>query len=236
MASTIGIFDSSDLTNQLFLLWEKRHQQLENERLQPYADLLLDTIVWPHCLLSKNDIVESLKTTCRTADFKEQLSVPIWYFSHVFDYPRNAYYPGSISHDYALRRGDKAAQKVQFIHEMGLRQYLSVQDEDECPTLQPATIWSIVKKTDFCDQLAARFGRSFTVTLSSQVPVDHELSPDETFCSNAMMLKLNFFPHGLTELQQKKRGDFEEAFADRGRRTLRPGEKLIFWEGERYVH
>ncbi len=236
MASTTGIFDSFELTTQLACLWEKRHQQLENERLQPYADLLLDTIVWPHCLLNKNDILNSLKATCSTADFKEQLSVPIWYFSHVFDYPHRAAVPGGPSHEYALQRGDKAAQKVQFIHEMGLRQYLSVQDEDECPTLQPATIWSIVKKTDFCHQLAARFGRSFTVTLENRVPVEHELSPDETFCSNAMTLKLNFFPYGLTELQQKKRDDFEETFSDRRRRTLLPCEKLIFWVGGPYVH
>jgi hypothetical protein len=231
-STTTGIFEGGEMSSELFSTWIKRKEQITRERLQPYADLLLDNIVWPSILAKKAEIFSSLKAKCGTANHASELSVPIWSFSHVHEYPRGAAPPGGPPHAYALERGDAVAQRVQKIHQNGWHQWLSVEDEDEYPVLERAFTWDIMRKTDFCEQLAIRFGTDFRVSVIPQAFKTEKDPSGETYHHREVNLSLGYFPFGLPEYHQKSRGEFLEAFAGRQRRTLRSGEKLTYWAGE----
>jgi hypothetical protein len=62
---------------------------------------------------------------------------------------------------------------------------------------------------------------------------DEYTPPDcDSFYAYNMSLKLNFFPYGLPKHHLEKQTAYLAASADRTRRTLRPGERLITWVGE----
>ena len=232
MASTQGIFETYAMNTELAELWNKRKAALETERLQPYADLLLDNIVWPSILSRKDAIFADLKAKCSEARAAHQLSVPIWSFSHVFDYPRHGYEVGGPPHEYALERGDKDALKRQQIYELGLRQWLSVEDPYQMDVLAPATAWQIIKKTDFCEQLAIRFGCLYTVSVKTGESEEHTDPSGEQYFSQRVSLYLNVFPNGLPLPLEAKLVAFNQKLALRERRVLKAGEKLIYWVGE----
>lgn len=219
MATTRGIFDTFEMNNQLTTTWQKRKAEVEAERLQPYADLLLDNIVWPSILAQKDAIFASLKEKCETSTEKMQLCVPVWTFSHVYTDPY-------VKVGLAL-----STERERYIYEMGLRQFLRVEDHEEFTTLRQRNILDIVKKTKFCQQLAKRFGRSYIITVSPSTLQEHIDSSGASFYSQTMALKLNFFPYGLPEALAEKRREYESAGPPLTR-LLQAGEKLIYWCGE----
>jgi hypothetical protein len=232
MASTTGIFEGGEMSSELFSSWIRRKEEVTRERLQPYADLLLDNVVWPSILAKKDELFSSLKAKCGTANHVSELSVPIWSFSHVHEYPRGAALPSGPPHAYALERGDAVAQRVEQIHQNGWHQWISVEDEDEYPILVRAFTWDIVRKTDFCEQLAIRFGSDFRVSV---IPLAFTMETDpsgQSFYRREVTLSLGYFPFGLPDYHQKSRAKFQEAFELRARRSLRAGEKLTYWLGE----
>jgi hypothetical protein len=233
MASSTGIFDDITTSMELFSSWTKRKATLDRERLQPYADLLLDNIVWPSVLTKKDSILAELKEKISKADHPSKLSVNVWTFSHVHDYPRRAAPVGGPAHAYDLERGDEDALRVKQVHENGWRQWMEVLDQNEYPTLYQTIIWDIVRKTDFCEQLAIRFGEKFRVSV---VGIRHQEETDpsgETYSRSQYALSLGYFPFGLPDYHAKSRQTFLDSLRERERRTLKPGEKLVFWGGER---
>lgn len=232
MATTRGIFDDFTTSTELFSAWAKRKATLDRERLQPYADLLLDNIVWPSILIRKDHLLSELKGKISTATHPSQLSVNVWTFSHVHDYPRGIPPVPSIGHGHLLSRGDERAKKAQQIHENGWRQWMEVLDEEEYPTLYQNIIWDIVRKTDFCEQLAIRFGENFRISVVGLVGGEETDPSGETYNRSQVALSLGYFPFGLPDNHTKTRKTFLKELRERERRVLKAGEKLVFWEGE----
>lgn len=242
MEPTIGIFDLNNRNCILGSTWERHYREMETERLQPYADLLLDYVIWPDILARKDGIFADLKKKCSTAANVQQLSVPFFHFSHVSDYPRKpGMVVGSHAHTYALEGGDKDALRVQQIHDNGWRPWMVLQEleEDDDPEdylngsslINSSLLISVIKKTDFCQQLAVRFGRNYWVTLEkSGFEVERDPSGDE-FYRKKMALHLNYFPSGLTEYYQNKKDEFLDKLSARERRVLKQRERFVYWNG-----
>jgi hypothetical protein len=218
--------------DNLWAIWHKRADEVARERLQPYSDLLLENIVWPHVLANKADILARLKEKCATAQEAYELHVPIWSFSHVHDYPRRIPPVPSIGHGILLERGDEQAKKAQMIHENGWRQWVNVEDADEMGVLQQATIWHIIKKTNFCAALAARFGFNFWTSLSPKEVIEETDPSGVPFARYTYSLNLCFFPHGLTQRLKKQQDEFFRMRGEKAERVLLPGEKMTLWLGE----
>jgi hypothetical protein len=239
MAFPSGVFDTVDVSSDLFSTWMRRRTEVEVERHQPYADLFLDEVLWPELLMKKDSILAALKEKCATATRPEELKVPIWSFSHVRDYPKKPWEDvGSPHHHFALQHGDKSALRVQQIHDNGWHPTLVLQfdDEDETTILSRMTLYNVIKKTDFCHQLALRFGGNFVVSLVTDGVDGEETDPSgDSFIRHKMSLELNYFPRDLPEYHQKKRQSFIEKFSLRVRRTLSHGEKLVYWKGEEVI-
>jgi hypothetical protein len=234
MAFVHGIFDESEVTTNNLSTWIKRKAQVEADRLQPYADILLDELVWPTMMEKKDSIAAQLKEKCETATEAWQIEVPIWTFNHCFDYPKRAAQPGTVAHGILLERGDENAKKTQQIYERGWHQWMEVRERDEddadYPALPYQTIWQVVKKTHFLDELALRFGRDYRVTASTS-PIYADGGDGELLYS-VVTLKLNYFPFGLPDYHLKSQTAVREKLAVKERRILLLNEKLNFWRGE----
>lgn len=215
MAATIGIFDMFQQSNELYNTWEQHKQEEERKRLQPLADLLLDNIVWPSILDNKAEIFEALQTKCRAATHATELQVPVWSFSHVADYPRLG------------TNLDRARE----IKENGWRQMVSVHAEDSMGPPSGATVWKVIKKTDFCSELAKRFGRDYTINTLTSDYVEETDSTGAVYYHYTVHLMLNYFPYGLTDYHREAKERFEE-IGWRLRRSLMPGEKFTLWCSE----
>lgn len=219
MANTIGIFDNFEQSNDLFNTWMQHKQMEEHKRLQPLADLLLNTIVWPSILAKKADIFASLQAKCRAAKHASELQVPVWSFSHVADYPR----PG--------KNTDRAFE----IDENGWRQQVAIYSANTMGPISWAPVWNVVKKTDFYHQLAERFGRDFTISTMTTDGVEETDSTGAVYYRHTVYLMLNYFPYGLPEYHKEVRQKFEEA-ASPLRRSLMPGEKFALWRSTAEGH
>jgi hypothetical protein len=218
MATTTGIFDSLDLSNDLFNIWQQRKGEVEAERLQPLADLLLDNIVWPSILEKKAEIFADLQDKCRTAKHATELQVPVWSFFNVNDYPRYGNNP------------DRAYE----INENGWRQQLALYGPHSLRPLIQAPLWSIVKKTNFCEQLAVRFGKEFTIRTLSTDAVEETDPTGETYYRHTVQLMLNYFPSGLPDYHKETRRKFKAASS--ARRSLELGEKVALWRSTAEGH
>lgn len=246
MASSIGIFDLNDRSDQLAITWARHYAEVEAERLQPYADLFLDLVVWPDILRQKDEIFASLKEKCSTAKKPHELKVPIFSFNHVYEYPKRFGMPASgPAYAYAVSEGDKDALRVRQIHDNGWRPWMVLQQIDEEGDLEDylsgvaliswSSLMAVVKKTDFCQQLAARFGRNYWVNVESEgFNWETDLS-GESFSRHTISLQLNYFPYGLPDHYQEKKEKFMDKMAARERRVLGRGEKFIYWNGQKNI-
>ena len=240
MASPSGIFNTIEVNSDLFSTWMRRQAELTTLRHQPYPDLFLDQVLWPQLLSKKDAILAALKEKCATAERPSDLSVPLWSFSHVFQERKSPLEGevGSAWHHLALERGDKSAQRLQQIYENGWHPTLMllVDDEDSGMILEKVTLYNTIKKTDFCHQLAARFGNNFVVSLFTE-EVQLEMDPSgQTFRRPTFSLRLHYFPWGLPAHHEQKRSAFVEKFALRERRKLMAGEKLVFQKGKATIY
>jgi len=230
MASTTGIFENPTLSMELYSTWNKRRQELERKRLQPYSEILLDNIVWPEVLEKKDEILAALKEKCATAEHRNSLFVSIWTFNHVLDYPRGAAPVGTIGHGIQMQEGNQNAYRAKQIRDGGWSETICVDEdtEDGYYLLYTEPIYNIINKTDFCAALSQKFGSSFWVTLS----VKERIAVDgEGFTRFVFSLNLHYFPNGLHPVYKKKRDDFLAAADARTRRLLCEGEKLVHWKG-----
>lgn len=222
MATTTGIFDNFEQSNELFNTWLQHKQEEEQKRLQPLADLLLDKIVWPSVMAKKADIFASLQAKCREAKYATELQVPVWSFFHVADYPR----PG--------KNTDRAFE----IDENGWRQQVAIYSANTMGAIAWAPVWNVVKKTDFYHQLAVRFGRDFTINTMTTDGVEETDSTGSTYYRHTVHLMLNYFPYGLPEYHKEARQKFEATSPLRC--SLMPGEKFALWrstaEGHHFVY
>ena len=218
MASFQGIFNALDINGDLFATWMKRKDELEAERYQPYADLLLDSVVWPELSAKSDEILASLKEKCATATGPSDLNVPIWSFSYVPDFPKN----GGVYDGYAGVARLEEIQRNNWHHTMTVKE-----QEDDDEVLQQISLLNVVKKTDFCNQLAVRFGTNFWVTTRSAVTWETDPS-GASWMRHTHSLMLNYFPWGLPEHYQKRHTAFVAKFATRDRRVLSQTEYLIF--------
>jgi hypothetical protein len=223
MATTTGIFDCFEQSTDLLNTWMQHKQEEEQKRLQPLADLLLDTIVWPSILAKKADIFASLHAKCRTAKQASELQVPVWSFFHVADYPR----PG------------KNVSRAFEIDENGWRQQVAIYGADSLGAISWAPVWNVVNATDFYHQLAERFGGNFTISTTTTDGVEETDSTGAVYYRHTVHLMLNYFPYGLPYYHKERRQKFEEA-ASPLRRSLMPGEKFALWrstaEGHHFVY
>ena len=234
MAFSTPIFDDYEISSVLTQAWMKRKAEVEAERLQPYADILLESEVLPYVLKRKSIIFAAMKDKCETATHPSELEVPIWSFNHTFDVPKGMRWAAQTNAAAAEERGDPDALKVQQIHKNGWLHTMKVMaedtDYDEVTALWPESLWSIIKKTDFLNQLALNFGRSYRVSLS---PEDYWVSaPDGTqYCRTEFTLMLNFYPTGLPKNLSDAQNAFVEKISVRERRGLAAGESLVIWRG-----
>lgn len=230
MAST-GIFETNEFDGILFEAWNNRKKQIDRERLQPYADLLLLQVILPHIQGCKNLLFQELKEKCEKALHPSELFTTIWSFNHVHDYPKNALGPWGPPHAFALERGDEQAQKVEQIHVNGWRQYVSVEDEDGGWMLPPRTVYDIVKKTDLLQQLALFFGRNFRVSMSPPEVFTVKAPNGEEYSRSKISLHLHAYPYGLPKHFREHQKQHLEAFGKRGYRHLTMEDVFIFWRG-----
>ena len=229
MASSIGIFDDWQVTTELSSTWSARKDQLEKERFQPYADLLLDNIVWPQILQKKDAILAELKQKCSTSFHPSELCVPIWSFNDTNDFTHT-----SNSFDRAGQR--KMLERAEQIHENGWRQTLEMLNVESSVLLRQP-IARIIKKTDFLEQLATLFGGSFRVVSRPSDFIQETDPSGEEYYRFTVTLYLQYFPNGLLKHFKKIRAKHLEEFAGRDRQTLGGWDKLIFSakEGEETV-
>ncbi len=223
MNSPRGIFDSL-ASLQLSPTWRKRKDVLEAKRYQPYADLLLDKVVWPQVYAASDEIAASLLDKCSAANATYELFVPIWSFNHVPTFSTERRWTllyDSPSIIYRARGGEKEALCIQKIHTNNWLHWMEVnvlddgEDSDECG-LPRESIDRVIRKSDFLEQLAVRFGRNFRcalVTKTSQLE-------DDTFCRCEMEIQLHYYPSGLPPHFEQKREEHIKATAERTRRTL----------------
>jgi hypothetical protein len=163
-------------------------------------------------LAKKDRIFTDLKAICSSAKHAMELQVPVWSFSHVYDYPSRGTNP-ERSHE---------------IDESGWREQVAFHGAASMRPLISAPIWTIMKKTNFCDQLAVRFGPNFTISTSPRDAVEMTDSTGETYYRHTVYLMLNYFPNGLPAYHQETRKKFEERVLH-ARRTLLSGQKIVVW-------
>jgi hypothetical protein len=128
MNSSVGIFDTL-VERQLTGTWLKRKAELDRQKYQPYADLLLDEVVWPEVYATSDEIAASLTAKCSTASAPSELFVPIWSFNHADFHSKNRIL-SSLHHspytESLARMGNKDALFIQKIHQNNWLQWLEV--------------------------------------------------------------------------------------------------------------
>lgn len=228
MNSSVGIFDTL-VERQLTGTWLKRKADLDRQKYQPYADLLLDEVVWPEVYAKSDEIAASLTAKCSTASAHSELFVPIWSFNHVNFRSKNRILSPLHDSPYTenlARMGNKDALFIQQVHQNKWLQWLEVnlkgaaQWEEE-RVLYRESIERVIRKSDFLEQLAVKFGRNFRCTL---VPKQHH-RVDENYWAE-MEIQLHFFPKGLPDHHAKRRQEHLRSVAERERRTLAANEAL----------
>jgi hypothetical protein len=228
MNSSVGIFDTL-VERQLTGTWLKRKAELDRQKYQPYADLLLDEVVWPEVYATSDEIAASLTAKCSTASAPSELFVPIWSFNHADFHSKNRILSPLYNSPYTenlARMGNKDALFIQQIHQNNWLQWLEVnlkgaaQWEDE-HVLYRESIERVIRKSDFLEQLAVKFGSNFRCTLV--VKQHHRV--DENYWAE-MEIQLHFFPKGLPEHHAKRRQEHLSSVSKRQRRTLSCSETL----------
>jgi hypothetical protein len=224
MASTS--FFSGEERDELVSLWEKRNEENQRARYQPYADLLLENFVWPKILKNKAKILEDLKENCRTATHPSELSIPIWSFNNVQTPPPSWNRVGGPSHYYAMQRNDKDALLAQWIYENGWNQVLKL-DNDGMIELPMASLYPIIQKSNFLEELGARFGAEFKVVMrTSQFFTEANPSGQHVYRTEKT-LYLQYFPRGLPEPFQKLRAAHLKSELTRSKKVLKEGDILM---------
>ena len=157
----------------------------------------------------KAQIFSDLKTVCRTATHAVNLRVPVFTFNHVHDYPRNG----------------KNPERTDEINENVWHQQVAFHGGGSVMPLIWAPIWTLVKKTSFCEQLAERFGADFTISTLTASALEETDPMGETYYRQRVELMLNYFPNGLPSYQQEQRKKFNERILH-ARQVLLPGQCL----------
>jgi hypothetical protein len=224
MASTS--FFNCEERMELVGLWEKRNEENQRARYQRYADLLLENFVWPKILKNKASILEELKENCRTATHPSELSVPIWSFNNVQTLPPSWKRLGSSSHYYALQSKDKDALLTQWIYENGWNQVMKLENEGilELPI---ASFYPIIQKSNFLEELGARFGAEFRVVMRTSQLFTETHSSGEKLYRDEKTLYLQYFPRGLPEPFQKLREAHLKSELTRSKKVLKEEDMLV---------
>lgn len=181
-------------------------------------------------MATRDAILEGLKEKCRTASHPSELWVPIWSFNHVHDYPRNAHWPEGPPHAYALERGEADAQKVEQIHQNGWREFIGIDDEDSGYLLFPKPIFQVLKKSDFLQQLALRFGSDYRVSMSPPEVFTVTSPSGEDYYRSKITLQLHVYPNGLSEHFRKLQREHILTSRGRVRRTVGSTEAVKVWK------
>lgn len=239
MNSTLGLFDKL-CDEQLVPAWSKRKSVLDAQKYQPYADLLLTEIVWKDVFAKSDEIAAALKEKCETANAAHELFVPIWSFNHTPFYSKKAWltplYNGPAM-EHLVHKGDEEALFLQKVHVNRWHHWMEVNMPDgedwvDQPVLYREPIERIIRKSDFLEQLAMRFGNNFRCTLMNRTYTE-----GERFCRTEKEIQLHFYPRGLPEHHAKKRTKSLRAHARRTLRALASTEllnsnRLDMWVGE----
>lgn len=231
-----GLFESFTSENNvtdLFVTWANRSKVLAAERYRPYADLLLDQVLWPAMLVKKDDIFSALKAKCETATKPQDLQVPIWEYNFIQDLPKTYRSVQGPPQAYALEQGVAEAYLNQAIYNNLWHHTLAVEksatyDDYEYYTLPVVGINKIINKTDVLTQLALRFGKNFRVVKSTVAIAEEHPKTGETYYRFKGVLYLQYFPYGLPEHFAKVQSDCEERIRNSTEppRTLESGEVL----------
>ena len=228
-----GLFETSTISDDLFNAWVKRSKFLSQERYRPYADLLLDKVLWPAMLVKKDSILAALKAKCEMGSSPSDLQVPIWNYNFIQNLPKSYRWVQGPPQEFALERGDAEAHLNQAIydnlwnHTLGVQYRCSTYDECEYHTLAPVGIDKIVTKTDVLTQLALRFGSKFRVVRTVAAISETHPKTGEPYYRYEATLYLQYFPFGLPEQFAKVQRECQQHLRTRGaRHTLEDGEML----------
>lgn len=226
MNSSIGIFDTL-VERQLTGTWLKRKTELDRQKYQPYADLLLDELVWPEVYAKSDEIAAALTAKCSTANGPSELFVPIWSFNHADFRSKNRILSPLHNSPYTenlAQMGNKDALFIQKVHQNNWHQWLELNlkraaEWEEQRILYREPLERIIRKSDFLEQLAVKFGSNFRCSLV--VKQHHRV--DEYYWAE-MEIQLHFFPHGLPDHHAKRRQEHLSSASKRERRTLADNE------------
>lgn len=209
-----GIFDSFTKRHALNNAWTERIKGLEAERLQPYADLLLDHI-WSELYAKKDQIYDDLLERCKTATHKNQLKVPIWSFNHVF---------GLQDLDWNTK---------EYIRQKGYHQTMKVVSHNgySDDVLPANSLHPIMNLTDLLKQLALLFGTNFRVTMDKVTILVDDRPMLPSFTRHVVTLMLHYFPNCLPKHLAAAQTDLRIKNLNRVKRSLVFGERFELWKG-----
>ena len=223
-------------SSELFSAWQERKRSVDAEQLMPYADLLLDQVVWPEMLVNKDQILSALKDRIKTATATYELTVPIWSFSTVFGV-KMLHLAGGIAHHNLVECGNADAVAAKWVHENAWDYQMEVEletDEEEVIPLYKKSLYHIIKKTTFLNELSLRFGADFRVTLDEERL--YETAPNgKEVVRSLFTLNLHYHPYGLPESYAKQLAVLQTRLLSRSRRTLKPNEVLRITKGDELV-
>lgn len=216
--------------------WAKREQDLEEETLQPYCDLLF-TQIMNDIRWKKDELFSALQGKTKTVRHKADMCVPFWTYNAV-TYKQSRDEPISMSH-YADR--DKIRQKgydwtlmteryvtnPEELEEMG--HYPEYDGPSmEVTKLYPVRVDRVVKRTDLLARLSKEFGVNFWVTRRRGESI-HDC---ESYTAYKVDLVLNFFPSSLPEYKLKPLLAIAKKYDARTNYKMMDDERFILWKGD----
>lgn len=224
------LFNRTETTN-LLAAWQVRKQTIDAEKFQPYADLLLDTVVWPEIVSKKNDIYTALQDAIKTASHTYELTVPVWSFNTVFG-QKMLSSAGTAEYRRLLEADDPDAMVADWINHRGWNYQMKVEVGDTpALTLPRMSLYPIIKKTTFLDELSLRFGSGFRVTLDSRPWPSWTVPNGRVVVCTLFTLNLHYHPYGLSDALETSLESMRAKLETRARRSLLPNETLSVIHG-----